>query len=94
MSMTWRAIYARPYFTAENQQLVSKHLPPDLYEYLDASILSQTSPEEAYRKYDELASKHVEQLRKLTKQIQARPGFIPELRFTLGITVLIPASSA
>jgi len=50
--------------------------------------------EEAYRKYDELASKHVEQLRKLTKQIQARPAFLPELRFTLGITVLIPESSA
>ena len=29
-----------------------------------------TSPEEAYRKYDELTSKHIEQLRKLTKAIQ------------------------
>ena len=55
---------------AENQALVSKHLPTDLYEYLDATILSQTSPEEAYRKFDELASKHVERLRRLTKQIQ------------------------
>jgi tetratricopeptide repeat protein 30 len=55
---------------AENQLLVAKHLPANLYEYLDATILSQTSPEEAYRKYNELASKHVERLRKLTKQIQ------------------------
>jgi tetratricopeptide repeat protein 30 len=30
----------------------------------------QTSPEEAYRKFDELANKHIEMLRKLTKQIQ------------------------
>lgn len=55
---------------AENQQLVSKHVPADLYEYLDATILSQTSPEEAYRKYEELVSKHVERLRRMTKQIQ------------------------
>merc|ERR1711998_64326 len=38
--------------------------------YLDASIMVTTSPEEAYRKYDELTSKHIEQLRKLTKAIQ------------------------
>ena len=30
----------------------------------------QTSPSEAYRKFDLLSSKHVDQLRKLTKQIQ------------------------
>lgn len=58
------------YPLAENQQLVAKHLPTDLYEYLDATILSQTSPEEAFRKYEELAGKHAETLRKLTKQIQ------------------------
>ena len=55
---------------AENQALVAKHLPADLYEYLDASILSQTSPEEAYRKYDDLAGKHADELRRLTKKIQ------------------------
>lgn len=55
---------------AENSHLVYKHLPQDLYDYLDASILKQTSPEEAYRKYDELANRHVEVLRRLTKQIQ------------------------
>merc|ERR1711998_118842 len=38
--------------------------------YLDASIMVTTSAEEAYRKYDELTSKHIEQLRKLTKAIQ------------------------
>ena len=30
----------------------------------------QTSKEEAYRKLDEMATKHTEQLRKLTKQVQ------------------------
>ena len=30
----------------------------------------QTSPAEAYRKFDELTNKHIENLRKLTKQIQ------------------------
>eukprot|EP00899_Mesostigma_viride_P015377 jgi/Mesvir1/23840/Mv10645-RA.1 len=55
---------------AENTHLTFKHLSQDLYEYLDATIMSQTSPEEAYRKYDELANRHVEVLRKLTKQIQ------------------------
>lgn len=42
----------------------------ELYEYLDASIMVVTSPEEAYRKYDDLTNKHIDQLRKLTKAIQ------------------------
>jgi tetratricopeptide repeat protein 30 len=29
-----------------------------------------TSPEEAYRKYDDLTNKHIDHLRKLTKAIQ------------------------
>ena len=37
---------------------------------MDALITQQTSPEEAYRKFDEIASKHAETLRKLTKQVQ------------------------
>lgn len=41
-----------------------------LYEFLDALITKQSSPEEAYRKFDEIASKHTEILRKLTKQVQ------------------------
>ena len=35
---------------AENAHLTYKFLPQDLYEFLDASIMVQTSPEEAYRK--------------------------------------------
>jgi tetratricopeptide repeat protein 30 len=37
---------------------------------MDATITAQTSPEEAFRKFDDLATKHVDQLRKLTKVIQ------------------------
>eukprot|EP00238_Polyblepharides_amylifera_P004216 CAMPEP_0196596754 /NCGR_PEP_ID=MMETSP1081-20130531/87725_1 /TAXON_ID=36882 /ORGANISM="Pyramimonas amylifera, Strain CCMP720" /LENGTH=558 /DNA_ID=CAMNT_0041921891 /DNA_START=56 /DNA_END=1732 /DNA_ORIENTATION=- len=55
---------------AENSHLVHKHLNEDLFAYLDAAILRQTSPEEAYHKYDALANRHVDVLRKLTKQIQ------------------------
>ena len=61
----------------------------ELYEYLEATILTQSSPEEAFRKFDQvlirshlvvsndllcdssqLANKHIEVLRKLTKKIQ------------------------
>ena len=35
----------------------------ELYEYLDATIMVTTSPEEAYRKYDDLTNKHIDQLR-------------------------------
>ncbi|CAM9311591.1 unnamed protein product [Phaeothamnion confervicola] len=55
---------------AENAHLTYKFLPQELYEYLDAAIMVQTSPEEAFHKYDELTSKHIDRLRKLTKQIQ------------------------
>lgn len=41
-----------------------------MYEFLDALITKQTSPEEAYRKFDEIAAKHTETLRKLTKTVQ------------------------
>eukprot|EP00793_Prasinoderma_coloniale_P001550 PRCOL_00003354-RA len=55
---------------AENAHLTSKHLTPDLYEYLEATIASQTSPDEAFRKFDVAAKRHVDVLRRLTKQIQ------------------------
>merc|ERR1719498_2351415 len=55
---------------AENSHLTFKYLTPELFEYLDATILTATTPEEAFRKYDDLANKHIDVLRKLTKQIQ------------------------
>lgn len=55
---------------AENDHLSYQFLSPELYDFLEATITAQTSPEEAYRKFDELATKHVDNLRKLTKTIQ------------------------
>ncbi|KAB0801614.1 hypothetical protein PPYR_03800 [Photinus pyralis] len=55
---------------AENAHLTYKYLTPYLFEFLDAIITQQTSPPEAYQKLDELANRHTELLRKLTKQVQ------------------------
>ena len=55
---------------AENTHLTFQLLSKDLYEFMDACVTLQASPEEAYRKFDELATKHIDSLRKLTKRIQ------------------------
>jgi tetratricopeptide repeat protein 30 len=58
---------------AENAHLTWKYLSQrsqSLYDFLDGLITAQTSPAEAYKKFDILAQKHVDELRKLTKQIQ------------------------
>ncbi|XP_018016574.1 tetratricopeptide repeat protein 30A [Hyalella azteca] len=55
---------------AENAHLTYKYLTPYLFDFLDALITQQTSPPEAYRKFDELGSRHIELLRKLTKTVQ------------------------
>lgn len=55
---------------AENAQLTYRLLSPELYDFLDATIMVHTSPEEAFRKFDDLSHRHVDGLRKLTKQIQ------------------------
>jgi len=39
------------------------------YEFLDAKITQQTSPEDAYRKLEDMALKQIESLRKLTKDV-------------------------
>ena len=58
-------------FSAPNQINVNfRYLSPHLYDFLEALITQQTSPDEAYRKFDAIASKHTEQLRKFTKQVQ------------------------
>jgi len=36
----------------------------------DATLMVQTAPEEAYRKFDDLSRKHIDSLRALTKNIQ------------------------
>lgn len=47
-----------------------RFLSPHLYDFLEALITQQTSPDEAYRKFDAIASKQTEQLRKFTKQVK------------------------
>ncbi len=40
------------------------------FEFLETFILQQTSKEEAFLKFEELATKHIDMLRKKTKAIQ------------------------
>ncbi|KAJ4460769.1 putative Tetratricopeptide repeat protein 30A [Paratrimastix pyriformis] len=54
---------------AANGMLVAK-LPPELREFLEAVIVQQTSPEEAYRKFDLLATRRIEEVRRLAKTLQ------------------------
>mmetsp|Transcript_13033 Transcript_13033/g.35479 ORF Transcript_13033/g.35479 Transcript_13033/m.35479 type:complete len:586 (+) Transcript_13033:92-1849(+) len=56
---------------AENPQYVAQFLDKDMQDYLQATIMQQASPDEAYRRFDELAKRHVENLRRLTQQIQS-----------------------
>ncbi|EPY28970.1 flagellar associated protein [Strigomonas culicis] len=58
---------------AENPHLAWQYLSQgnqSLYDFLDGLITAQTSPAEAYRKFDVLGQKHIDQLRKITKKIQ------------------------
>ena len=54
---------------AENADLTFKCIPQEDFEFIDALILQHANPEDAYKKFDELANKHIDNLRKLTKQI-------------------------
>lgn len=56
---------------AENPDMVREHLDSEVHEFLDALIQSHEVPEEAYRKLDRLAGRHVEELRRLTNRIQS-----------------------
>ena len=55
---------------AENAHLTYQFLSADVYEFLDATLMVQTAPAEAYRKFDDLSKKHIDALRALTKNIQ------------------------
>ena len=56
---------------AENQQLVKKTFSNYLQEYLEATaLLSQTAPDEAYKKFEDLSVRHINQLRRTTTSIQ------------------------
>jgi parvulin-like peptidyl-prolyl isomerase len=53
---------------AENAHLTLKYLSPALYEFLDASLMAAHSAEEAYRRFDALAVRHIEALRRRTRE--------------------------
>merc|ERR1719410_3025111 len=55
---------------AENSDLTYKVMNPQDYEFLDALILAQSTPEDAYQRFDEISAKHIEALRRGTKNIQ------------------------
>lgn len=55
---------------AENAELTFRFLSEELYAFIEATITVNTSPEQAFHQFDTLSSKHVDGLRKLTKQIQ------------------------
>uniref|UniRef100_A0A1B6E2P5 Tetratricopeptide repeat protein 30 n=1 Tax=Clastoptera arizonana TaxID=38151 RepID=A0A1B6E2P5_9HEMI len=55
---------------AENSHLTYKYLSPFLHSFLDGLITQQSSPEEAYRKFDEISSRYTEILRKTSKRVQ------------------------
>ncbi|CAK65556.1 unnamed protein product (macronuclear) [Paramecium tetraurelia] len=48
----------------------SRQLVPDDFEFVDALILSAASPEESFKKFQILANKHIDTLRRITKSIQ------------------------
>ena len=55
---------------AENAHLTFNSLSPELYDFLDAMITVQAGAAEGYQKFDNLAKKHIDGLRKLTKKLQ------------------------
>ncbi|VDN06487.1 unnamed protein product [Thelazia callipaeda] len=55
---------------AENAHLTYKYLSQYLYDYFDAIITQQTTPMDAYNKFEIIANEQVNELRKITKQLQ------------------------
>jgi len=55
---------------AENPEMANKFLDHYLNDFVEALIMMDSSPEEAYRRLDIMATKHTDNLRKLTKQVQ------------------------
>jgi tetratricopeptide repeat protein 30 len=54
---------------ARNIHLHNICLSKELYDYLEATMCTHSSPEEAYRKFDQLAHTHTIVLRQLTKEV-------------------------
>lgn len=54
---------------AENTDLTFKCINREDYEFIEAMIMQQTSPEEAFCRLEKLANNHIDTLRKITKDI-------------------------
>ncbi|KAI9220763.1 hypothetical protein BC828DRAFT_382719 [Blastocladiella britannica] len=55
---------------AENSGLARGVLSRYLYDFLEAVLIKTASPEDSFKKLDDLGTKHVEQLRRLSKGVQ------------------------
>ncbi|KXS15136.1 TPR-like protein [Gonapodya prolifera JEL478] len=55
---------------AENQMVAQQQLSEGTLEYLEAVLLRQSSPEEAFKRFEEIGGRHIERLRRLTKSVQ------------------------
>lgn len=47
-----------------------KYMDSYIYEFIEAKIVQQTAPEAAFKKFEDLASTLIEQLRRLVKEVQ------------------------
>ena len=54
---------------AENTELATKTMTPQMLDFLDAVLLCATSKEEAYRKFDDLCKQRADLLRRLLKGV-------------------------
>jgi len=54
---------------AENADLTYKCIPEEDFEYIDALILQNASPEEAFKRFEALGNKHIDNLRNLMREI-------------------------
>ncbi|KAJ3342194.1 Tetratricopeptide repeat protein 30A [Gonapodya sp. JEL0774] len=55
---------------AENGLLARQQLSEDTFEYLKAVLLRHSSPEEAYKRFEEMGGHHIDRLRRLSKDVQ------------------------
>jgi len=55
---------------AENADLTFKYISEEDYEYIEALIFQNSNPDETVGKFVELGARHVENLRRVTRQIK------------------------
>ncbi|XP_056900033.1 tetratricopeptide repeat protein 30A-like [Takifugu flavidus] len=63
-------VYLAADVLAENAHLTHKIFTPYIYELLDALLMSQKTPEETFRKFDDMCGKLSEQVRKMAKKVR------------------------